>query len=1139
MPLPPPPDPALSDNQPSPRQSTHEDRPETSTSTPSSQHHSLSDPPLQSAPPDRSLVPKSRRGQWLTFVVWTQTGIEAIRLSLFVKHPLLRLLPAFVALPTTEAVQFWAIEHGTWVQEEPHRLPYAINEAARTVLVRYPGAFNCVGFTKALRMLEEERGTDVGPSEWDYVDLRSQYPLHEHGDQFTVVAYAQDQKPPTVFYVTLTRAGHLSWRLHTQLLRHILGTSAPDFQTFFHAWSPISQSWDAINPDDPFTPFHLHDFMVVRHKANSATPGLPRFLRLLDEQTLYPHNQLPADVCDQAHHIPARLCKHQFGRDHSSQAQVDGERLPGHDDSAAEVNSPAPAQKHGSAFECCNFLPDLPHPTIRIPSAPLLVELMRLYRAYPQPDNPAAYRPLELDVPEDEVKYTKQLKTACLLAAGPQPEAPRICPRCGQPTTFDSRLCYKYGIAGAWNMFCRACRKVHIPMQVGPSEEDLEKIESIRDRDRQALRARKTEQARVRADKQATKDKKARERAAKAAAKTHKARDGELPNTERDRPRVADRANSKNAVSRELCPPATYEKPRPLGMISNAMTIADAKRREEPPSHAGQVSARRTTVNHAGNARPHGEDAMSISNEAFDPEPRTVLLLLWVKFDQDPFMERVAVPLGSDGIFLYHYPQVRAIPAPTEFERWVIRSNVWSLVPWEISPIEVGDEDDVIFVRVMGIRCRGFGLHLHDYQLKRGQALTRDLSIARAIYEPPERHRWILVWTQNNARPDIFLFNAALMDDEQEGAPLPRPWLDLLRDASFFLVWHETHTRWVGVLRGESPGVPDDAPIVLLAHPGVENLLGSGEAIAWFETWRARGDLNSRDSTPSDRLRAPSALVSDEDTIMPPTAKRVISKRARDLSHDAPPLRAAQAHKKARTSLPLRTRAHPSDDEVEFVKVSRLPSNHGLPTRNPLDNGVAPIDRSRRASKCPGDTATNPLIVLDGPATPTKVRRSGRDERPEFVEGSSKTPMKGKTSVWQEGVELDWNGNEVIDLTDERRSGRTSPRRSGDSAQPDDPAMSVWPDRDVRAVPAWTPHPAPLDGISVINIARLTNTPSVLPLAFLDVCPTGAAVLKGVLRGEPLCFTEGLATPELERCARRPPGDDGLREQGRRAHLQA
>ncbi|KAI1793374.1 hypothetical protein LXA43DRAFT_1092912 [Ganoderma leucocontextum] len=291
MPLPPPPDPALSDNQPTPRQSTHEDHPESSTSTPSSQRHSLSDPPLQSNPPDRSLVRKSRRGKWLTFVVWTQTGMKAIRLSLFVKHPLLRLLPAFVDLPATDAVQFWATEHGTWLEESPDRLPYAIDQAARTVLVRYPGAVNCVGFTKTLRLLEEQRGVDPGPSEWDYVDLRSQYPLHAHGDQFTVVAYPEDQKPPTIFYVTLTKSGHLTWRIHTQLLRHILGTSGPDYQTLFHAWSPLSQSWDAIKPDDPFKPFNDHDFVVVRHKANSETPGLPRFLRHLDEQTLYPVNR--------------------------------------------------------------------------------------------------------------------------------------------------------------------------------------------------------------------------------------------------------------------------------------------------------------------------------------------------------------------------------------------------------------------------------------------------------------------------------------------------------------------------------------------------------------------------------------------------------------------------------------------------------------------------------------------------------------------------------------------------------------------------------------------------------------------------------------------------------------------------------
>ena len=59
--------------------------------------------------------------------------------------------------------------------------------------------------------------------------------------------------------------------------------------------------------------------------------------------------------------------------------------------------------------------------------------------------------------------------------------------------------------------------------------------------------------------------------------------------------------------------------------------------------------------------------------------------------------------------------------------------------------------------------------------------------------------------------------------------------------------------------------------------------------------------------------------------------------------------------------------------------------------------------------------------------------------------------------------------------------------------------------------------PAPLDAISVINIARLTNTPSVLPLAFLDVCTAGGAVLKGVFCGEPRCFVEGLPVPDLER----------------------
>ena len=68
-------------------------------------------------------------------------------------------------------------------------VPFLIESTARNVLVRYPGAVNCLGFPRALRMLEDQRRVDPGPNEWDYVDLRSQYPRLQNGDQMTVVAY--------------------------------------------------------------------------------------------------------------------------------------------------------------------------------------------------------------------------------------------------------------------------------------------------------------------------------------------------------------------------------------------------------------------------------------------------------------------------------------------------------------------------------------------------------------------------------------------------------------------------------------------------------------------------------------------------------------------------------------------------------------------------------------------------------------------------------------------------------------------------------------------------------------------------------------------------------------------------------------
>ena len=79
---------------------------------------------------------------------------------------------------------------------------------------------------------------------------------------------------------------------------------------------------------------------------------------------------------------------------------------------------------------------------------------MPIYRAYPHPDNPAIYQPLGIDALDEDVKvnFSRELKTACLLGAGPQPPAPPLCPRCRERATFLSRICYKFGLAGAWNM---------------------------------------------------------------------------------------------------------------------------------------------------------------------------------------------------------------------------------------------------------------------------------------------------------------------------------------------------------------------------------------------------------------------------------------------------------------------------------------------------------------------------------------------------------------------------------------------------------------------------------------------------------------------------------------------------------------
>lgn len=84
---------------------------------------------------------------------------------------------------------------------------------------------------------------------------------------------------------------------------------------------------------------------------------------------------------------------------------------------------------------------------------------MHFYRAYGQPDLPENYtfRVFGLNVShEDNPQYSQALKNACIKHAGPKPPRPSRCPRCRVANPpFATKVCYKAGIAGAWNMIVR------------------------------------------------------------------------------------------------------------------------------------------------------------------------------------------------------------------------------------------------------------------------------------------------------------------------------------------------------------------------------------------------------------------------------------------------------------------------------------------------------------------------------------------------------------------------------------------------------------------------------------------------------------------------------------------------------------
>ena len=203
--------------------------------------------------------------------------------------------------------------------------------------------------------------------------------------------------------------------------------------------------------------------------------------------------------------------------------------------------------------------------------------------------------------------------------------------------------------------------------------------------------------------------------------------------------------------------------------------------------------------------------------------------------------------------------------------------------------------------------------------------------------------------------PECYLFNIQRINDLDENATVVVPWAHLLHDTTVTCIWREAETSWVGVEDGHPSGILP-APVVLMAHPCAAILAGSGDAIAWLESWQSQ--------QPHAR-----------------TVKTVESKRGRATSGlEQPPQSDESPRKKQRISTSGSSIVLPRDHaEPEFLQV---------------------LDESPRKKPCL--TAYN---ATRSPAT--------SDDEPDFVEGSSSgTPRKRKWKTVYDG-----EGREIIDLT--------------------------------------------------------------------------------------------------------------------------
>ncbi|KAI0661144.1 hypothetical protein C8Q70DRAFT_932205 [Cubamyces menziesii] len=403
---------------------------------------------------------------------------------------------------------------------------------------------------------------------------------------------------------------------------------------------------------------------------------------------------------------------------------------------------------------------------------------MPLFRNYDQPNqlNPRMHIPQALS---SKRQYPKAVKELCAQGSETRlPNFPSHCPRCKQVGMFTPRLCYKLGIAGAWALVNR----VHIPVQWGPPEKLLERIEKAR------------------TEHQQQNNRSSRRRRGRHVAVV--AHEPELDNAALERDNTA--LERDNAALESVGEDDREYSPVPY---------MDAR----CPAHDGPP---RSFV--------------------FDPDKIVCFeAVIWYKSNTAPLKIKLDVPMSffprAMCYEFFQWPPGVPMPNRGRIEWWSDSIMQW----WRIdhaNEFNVCGWDRYVLLRLPGVICMDFARELANMERAKERFAFPRTPVSEALAERVPGYIWAAIWNEDDNGPEMCLLEQTtpgrVIVEHTEAFRKENTGLE---GAPYLCYWDKAEKRWYKLERYEPIVVDEDDTLIMLRRPDAKRIRALGDAVLTLE----------------------------------------------------------------------------------------------------------------------------------------------------------------------------------------------------------------------------------------------------------------------------------------------------------------